>query len=147
MLSILGLRQALARLLPKTLKLAMGAGIGLFLAHIGAQSAEGLGIVTYNSATLVTLGGCPAEDKSPAGECLANVMRGPTTWVGIMAFFLIGFLMNLRVRGAIFIIVIFIAIISVSRLITSTPNPKSDIFHLKVAPWYFDHLLPRHRHR
>ena len=83
-LSILGLRQFLARLLPKTLKLAMGVGIGLFLAHIGGQSNEGIGIITYNQATLVTLGGCPPGNKTPAGECLANVMQGPTTWVGIM---------------------------------------------------------------
>ena len=39
--------------------LATSAGIGLFLSHIGLQASEGIGVVTYNSATLVTLGGCP----------------------------------------------------------------------------------------
>lgn len=36
------------------------AGIGLFLAFIGLQSTEGLGIISYDPATLVSLGGCPA---------------------------------------------------------------------------------------
>ena len=31
-------------------------GIGIFLAFIGLQNSEGIGLVTYNSATLVTLG-------------------------------------------------------------------------------------------
>jgi len=35
-------------------------GIGLFLAFIGLQKSEGLGVVVYDSATLVRLGGCPA---------------------------------------------------------------------------------------
>jgi adenine/guanine/hypoxanthine permease len=57
--------------------LATSAGIGLFLAHIGLQSAEGLGIVTYESATLVTLGGCPFSDRAPqytlTADAAANV--------------------------------------------------------------------------
>jgi AGZA family xanthine/uracil permease-like MFS transporter len=36
--------------------LATAGGIGLFLAFIGLQNSEGIGLVTYNSATLVTLG-------------------------------------------------------------------------------------------
>lgn len=56
LLSVTGARQALIRLLPKTLSLSMAAGIGLFLAHIGLQASEGLGVVTADPATLVTLG-------------------------------------------------------------------------------------------
>ena len=36
--------------------LSTSAGIGLFLAFIGLQASEGLGVVTYDPATLVTLG-------------------------------------------------------------------------------------------
>lgn len=36
--------------------LATSAGIGLYLAHIGLQKSEGLNVVTYDSATIVTLG-------------------------------------------------------------------------------------------
>ena len=44
---------------------ATSAGIGLFLAFIGMQASEGLGVATYNSATLVTLGGCAPEYRTP----------------------------------------------------------------------------------
>jgi xanthine/uracil/vitamin C permease (AzgA family) len=43
-------------LVPKSIMLATAGGIGLFLAFIGLQNSEGIGLVTYNSATLVTLG-------------------------------------------------------------------------------------------
>jgi AGZA family xanthine/uracil permease-like MFS transporter len=43
----------------KTLRVCC-AGIGMFLAFIGLQSTEGLGIIAYDPATLVSLGGCPA---------------------------------------------------------------------------------------
>ena len=34
----------------------MAAGIGFFLAHIGYQAGEGIGLVVADPATLVTLG-------------------------------------------------------------------------------------------
>jgi xanthine/uracil/vitamin C permease (AzgA family) len=43
--------------------LATAGGIGLFLAFIGLQNSEGIGLIQYNSATLVTLG----ELSAPAG--------------------------------------------------------------------------------
>lgn len=46
----------LNRLLPETLARAMSAGIGLFLAFIGYQASEGIGVVGGNGATLVSLG-------------------------------------------------------------------------------------------
>jgi AGZA family xanthine/uracil permease-like MFS transporter len=41
---------------PKCIMLATAGGIGLFLAFIGLQKSEGIGLVTYDAATLVTLG-------------------------------------------------------------------------------------------
>ena len=35
------------------------AGIGLFLAFVGLQSSEGLGVVAFDNTSLVNLGGCP----------------------------------------------------------------------------------------
>jgi AGZA family xanthine/uracil permease-like MFS transporter len=43
-------------LVPKSIMLATAGGIGLFLAFIGMQNSNGIGLITYNSATLVTLG-------------------------------------------------------------------------------------------
>lgn len=37
----------------------MSAGIGLFLAFIGYQASEGIGVVGGNGSTLVSLGAAP----------------------------------------------------------------------------------------
>ncbi|KAF8754688.1 Permease family [Rhizoctonia solani] len=59
-LSLFGVRQWLARIIPRSLTLATGAGIGLFIALIGLGSA-GLGVVGGDYTNLVGLGGCTAE--------------------------------------------------------------------------------------
>ncbi len=85
-LAVTGLRLRLIRLVPKSIMLATSAGIGLFLAFIGLQSQEGLGIIAYDAGTLVSLGACPAGSQasllghhfplpaSPAG--VTNLNRG-----------------------------------------------------------------------
>ena len=55
-LAVTGVRTRIIRSIPKSVMLATSAGIGLYLAHIGLQRSEGLNIVTYDSATIVTLG-------------------------------------------------------------------------------------------
>ena len=52
-LTLTNLREAIVNAIPVTLKNAIGAGIGLFIAFIGLQNA---GLVVNNDATLVTLG-------------------------------------------------------------------------------------------
>ena len=51
-LSVLGLRQWLGRLMPRSLTLATGAGIGMYLAFIGL-GPNGLNVVGGNAADLV----------------------------------------------------------------------------------------------
>lgn len=63
LISLTGVRGRLVSLVPKSIMLATAGGIGLFLAFIGLQNSEGIGLVTYNSATLVTLGGCPRANR------------------------------------------------------------------------------------
>ena len=55
-LAVTGVRSKIIRMIPKSVMLATSAGIGLYLAHIGLQKSEGLNVVTYDSATIVTLG-------------------------------------------------------------------------------------------
>ena len=52
-LSVAGARQAIVKAIPLSLKFAITAGIGAFLAFLGFKSA---GIVVGNEATLVGLG-------------------------------------------------------------------------------------------
>ena len=53
LLTVTGLREKLINAIPMELKLAVGAGIGLFIAFIGMQSA---GLIVNNDATLVGIG-------------------------------------------------------------------------------------------
>ncbi len=46
------------------MRIATPAGIGAFLAHLGLQTAEGIGAVVGDIATAVTLGGCPPESRT-----------------------------------------------------------------------------------
>ncbi len=52
-LSLAGVRQAIVRAIPQHLKIAVTAGIGMFLAFIGLKNA---GIIVPNEATFVALG-------------------------------------------------------------------------------------------
>lgn len=56
LISISGVRGKIISSVPKCIMLATAGGIGLFLAFIGLQKSEGIGMVTYDGATLVTLG-------------------------------------------------------------------------------------------
>lgn len=60
-IAALGFRTKLAKLIPKPVRISTSAGIGLFLAFIGLQASEGVGLIAFDGATLVTLGGCPRE--------------------------------------------------------------------------------------
>jgi xanthine/uracil/vitamin C permease (AzgA family) len=97
-LGIVGARYWIVKIIPEPIRIATPAGIGAFLAHIGFQSAEGLGIVVANTATAVTLGACPPENRIPIvaydalcqqGVCIpgsqyvcqGGVMTSARTWV------------------------------------------------------------------
>lgn len=103
-LTLLGMRQWLARAVPTCIKLATGVGIGLYLALIGLTYDSGLGVTTGAIATPLDLAGChPSMRDEVTGECPgSDKMRNPTTWIGIfLGTVLIAVLMMYRVKGAI----------------------------------------------
>jgi xanthine/uracil/vitamin C permease (AzgA family) len=76
-ISLVGLRGRLIELVPKHIMLATAVGIGLFLAHIGLQQAEGIGLITFDPATLVTLGESQLQRAcTRACSRLAQMCRG-----------------------------------------------------------------------
>ena len=96
-LTLTKVRSWLINAIPGTLKKAIGAGIGLFIAFIGMQNA---GIIVNNDATLVSLGEI-TEGKAllgmiglfiTAGLVMAKV-RGGMLW-GILATTLLGLLIK-----------------------------------------------------
>ncbi|NKX16586.1 NCS2 family permease [Ochrobactrum pseudogrignonense] len=98
-LTVTGIRRWLVEGIPHSLRSAIAAGIGMFLALIGLKSA---GVVVDNPATLVGLG-----DLREAGPLLA-----------IAGFFIIAALDALKVRGAILIGILVVTIASISLGIT-----------------------------
>ena len=101
-LSLFGVRQWLARLLPASLKLSAGAGIGLYLAFVGL-GPQGLNVIGLDFDNIIGLAGCPdqyAKYPGEAGACMSHVLQDPKVWVGIfLGGVLIGLLMVYRVRG------------------------------------------------
>uniref|UniRef100_A0A0E0PMA0 Uncharacterized protein n=1 Tax=Oryza rufipogon TaxID=4529 RepID=A0A0E0PMA0_ORYRU len=63
-ISVIGLRSKFAKFIPKLIRISSSTGIGLFLAFIGLQSSEGVGLVGFSSSTLITLGACPASQRA-----------------------------------------------------------------------------------
>ncbi len=89
-----GLRQRLLRAVPVALKMAIGAGIGLFLFTIGAYQA-GFFVVPLGS----TQGGTVAP---PTAGAIGNFLTGPTS-LALFGLVVTGILLARRVKGAILI--------------------------------------------
>jgi adenine/guanine/hypoxanthine permease len=132
-LAATGMRYAIIKLIPEPVRLATPAAIGFFLAHIGLQTAEGIGVVVSDIATAVTLGGCPENKRtklvaltesclndtltcvtSDAYTCdvLGGVMTSGTVWVGILGLLVIVILLAYKNRSAFIVGISFITIIS-----------------------------------
>jgi AGZA family xanthine/uracil permease-like MFS transporter len=125
-LTLLGIRQWLARSLPSSLKIASGAGIGLYLALIGLTYDAGIGAITGGRADPLEIAGCVPGLRDPdTGLCSSGKMRNPTMWLGIMCGGLFtAFLMMYRVKGALYIGILLVSIISWPRntVVTAFPN-------------------------
>jgi len=144
-LSLLGLRQWLVRIIPQSLVLAVGAGIGIFIAFIGLTSG-GLGVIGGDTVNYVGLGGCLEENMIPGlpGYCAGGVLRSPTMWLGIfLGGFLTMLLMLYRVRGAILIGIFLTAIVSWPRSTAVTYFPHTEAGD---AMWdYFKQVVTFHK--
>ena len=124
LLTITNLREAIVNAIPTSLKNAIGAGIGLFIAFIGLQNA---GIIVNNDATLVSLG---------------EITKG-SPLLAIIGLIITGVLVIKDVRGAMLIGVLATAAIGIPMGITnfnglvSMPHSVSEIF------WKFewDHIF------
>jgi hypothetical protein len=78
-LSLLGMRQWLVRILPTSIKVASGCGIGLFLSLIGLSYSAGIGAVTGGgTATPTDIAGCPPQYiNAVTGVCDSHKMQNP----------------------------------------------------------------------
>jgi len=128
-LSIFGLRQWLARAIPASLKIASGAGIGLYLAFIGLTYSSGIGLITGDTDLPVKIGGCkPSLRNQTTGVCSSGSMRNPTMWLSIFCGGMFtAFLMMYRVKGAIIAGILLVSILAWPRDTPVTYFPHTDI--------------------
>ncbi|KAF0513925.1 purine transporter [Gigaspora margarita] len=125
--SAFGICQLFAKLIPMSIKIASGAGVGFLLTFIGLQRSAGIALISHDPSTLVTLGGCPDQYyNKTTGICTSHHMESPTTWLGILGFLIIVILLLFRVKGSIFIGIVFISIISWFRNSEVTYFPYTD---------------------
>ncbi|CAG8633409.1 4389_t:CDS:2 [Ambispora leptoticha] len=111
-LSLLGIRQKLAKLVPMSIRAAIGVGIGLFLTITSFQKSSGIGLISYDPKSLLTLGGCPDKYYNSDGSCDGHYLESGTTWLGILGFFIIQIMAMYQVKGAILFGILFVSIIS-----------------------------------
>lgn len=93
----LGLREAVLNAIPRDLRRAIGVGIGLFIALIGAVNAK---LVIVPPATVAVLSKDPAAVLPPLTY---GSVQAPETAVAFIGLLLTAWLMARRVRGAILI--------------------------------------------
>ncbi|KAK5834770.1 hypothetical protein PVK06_010446 [Gossypium arboreum] len=147
-ISAIGFRAKLAKLVPKPVRISSSAGIGLFLAFIGLQNNQGIGLIGYNPSTLVTLAGCPSSSRisvapvlelanssvslMPGGTvsgdifCLRNRMESPTLWLGIIGFVIIAYCLVKNIKGAMIYGIVFVTAVSWFRGTEVTAFPNTD---------------------
>lgn len=92
-ISMFKIREAIVNAIPMSLKLAIGGGIGLFLALIALKNA---GVIVDNPATLVGLGD----------------LKQPTVLLALFGFSMVVVLHHFKVRGAIIISILALTAIS-----------------------------------
>ena len=102
-LTMTGLRETIINAIPYQMKMAVSAGIGLFITFVGLQSS---GIITNNDSTLVTLG---------------HITDGPVL-LTIFGIIITVILYAVRVPGAIFIGMVLTSILGMLTGLIHTPS-------------------------
>ncbi|KAJ0977315.1 hypothetical protein J5N97_012789 [Dioscorea zingiberensis] len=125
-LSVLGLRSKLARLIPRSIRLASAAGIGLFLAFVGLQPHQGLGLVGPSPSTLVTLTACSRSDPL-TGACLDGTMRSPTFWLGAGGFLITTIGLARNIKGSMIYGIVVVTLVSWFRNTSVTMFPNTPL--------------------
>ena len=103
-LTLTSIREAVMNSIPKSLKIGISAGIGLFIAFIGLQSA---GIVVNNDATLLGLG---------------SVRNNVPMMLSLAGLFIMSVLTALNIKGALLIGIIIITAVAAALGLVEIPE-------------------------
>ncbi|MGL6173272.1 MAG: NCS2 family permease [Cellulosilyticaceae bacterium] len=103
-ISFVGLREAIVKVIPLSIKIAISAGIGLFIALLGFKSA---GIVVAN-ASKNTLG-------------FGDLMQ-PTVWLAVIGFVILLIFEARKIRGGMILSIIITTLIGIPLGVTTIPE-------------------------
>lgn len=101
-ITFFNVRELILASIPKNLRYAISAGIGMFIAFIGLKNA---GIIVSNPATYVTLGAFT-----------------PTAILGVIAIVLSGIFMARRIKGSLFYGIVIATLIGIPMGVTIIPE-------------------------
>jgi len=142
-LVLIGLREALLHAIPRDLRRAIGAGIGLFIAFIGAVNAR---IVVVPASTVAGLSRAPQAVLPPV---TFGSLRDPETLVALLGLVVTAALLARRVRGALLLGIAFSTVLALLLGVARLPEvawfavPRFETFgkaDLRAA--FAPHLLP-----
>jgi len=142
-LVLVGLREALLHAIPRDLRRAIGAGIGLFIAFIGAVNAR---IVVVPASTVAGLARAPRSVLPPV---TFGSLRDPETLVALLGLVVTAALLARRVRGALLLGIAFSTVLALVVGVARLPEgawlavPRFETFgkaDLRAA--FAPHLLP-----
>ncbi len=118
LLTAFNIRELIVNAIPMNIKHSISAGIGLFIAFIGLQSAE---IVVKDPATLVTLGD----------------VGSPALLIAVFGILLTGILLFFRVKGALLIGILAATVTGIPAGITNVPESNLLSAPPSLSPIFF----------
>lgn len=123
-LSVTNVREAIFNAIPMTLKSAVSAGIGLFIAFIGLQNAK---IVVNNDSTLVSYQNFKTDFNSVGMGALLAL-------IGVL---ITGFLLIKKVKGGILFGILITWVLGILCELTGLYKPNPDLGMYSVIPSAF----------
>lgn len=112
-LTISHIRQAIINAVPQNLRVAIGVGIGLFIAFIGLK---GTGLIIPDKATFIGLGH----------------VTNPTTLLSLFGLVLTGALMARNIQGSILIGIVATTVLSMVLGYSPVPHTLSDVISMSL---------------
>lgn len=113
LLTVSHIRQAIINAVPENLRVAIGVGIGLFIAFVGLK---GTGLIISDQATFITLGH----------------VTNPTTALSLFGLLLTGALMARNVQGAILLGIVGTTVLSMILGYSPVPHSFSDVISTSI---------------
>ncbi|KAJ0579769.1 putative xanthine/uracil/vitamin C permease [Helianthus annuus] len=141
-IAVFGLRAKVARFIPRSVRLASAVGIGLFIAFVGLQGNQGIGLVGSDPDTLVTLAACTRKD-SITGACTHGIMQSPTFWLGFVGFLITCYGLMKDVKGSMISGILVVTLISWFRHTSVTIFPDTPLGDSRYQ--YFKKVVDFHK--